>query len=268
MTLLSSSDIIYVDELRCNLIRNRSLRKLTIKLLKMVSKFRGLLIMLIGFGFGFYSNAQQPKQVIRESIEWLDVWMPNTNDTDLPRILLIGNSITRGYYPEVQKALTDKAYVARLTTSKSIGDPGLLSEIALILDYYKFDIVHFNNGLHGWGYTEKEYGNAFPAFISVIRQKAPAARLIWATITPIRSRTDINAFDSRTKRIKERNKIALDFVAKQKDIAVDDLWGFTIDKTEFFQGGDGTHPNKNGYEQIGNKVASELSDLIKDLKAK
>ena len=232
-----------------------------------MEKFRQLLIVLIGLFFVLSSNAQQPKPV-RESIEWLDVWMPNTNDSALPRILLIGNSITRGYYPEVQKALNDKAYVARLTTSKSIGDPGLLSEIALILDYYKFDIVHFNNGLHGWGYTEKEYGRAFPAFINIIRQKAPSARLIWATTTPIRSRTDISAFDSRTERVKERNKIALDFVTKQKDIAIDDLWGFTINKVEFFQGGDGTHPNKAGYEQIGQKVASELSVLINDLKAK
>jgi lysophospholipase L1-like esterase len=233
-----------------------------------MQKFRQLLIVMIALAFVLPANAQQPKQVIRENIEWLDVWMPNTNDSALPRILLIGNSITRGYYPEVQKALNDKAYVARLTTSKSIGDPGLLSEIALILDYYKFDIVHFNNGLHGWGYTEKEYGNAFPAFVNIIRKKAPSTRLIWATTTPIRSRTDINAFDSRTERIKVRNKIALDFVTKQKDIAVDDLWGFTIDKTEFFQGGDGTHPNKTGYEQIGHKVASELSALINDLKVK
>ena len=123
------------------------------------------------------SYAQQPKQVIRESIEWLDVWMPNTNDSALPRILLIGNSITRGYYPEVQKALNDKAYVARLTTSKSIGDPGLLSEIALILGYYKFDIVHFNNGLHGWGYTEKEYGSAFPAFINIITEESSFCKI-------------------------------------------------------------------------------------------
>src|SRR5258705_12132300 len=94
-------------------------------------------------------TAQNTKTTVRESIEWLDVWMPNTNDTTLPRILLIGNSITRGYYPEVQNVLAGKAYMARLTTSKSIGDPALLKEIELIMSYYKFDIVHFNNGLHG-----------------------------------------------------------------------------------------------------------------------
>lgn len=211
-------------------------------------------------------KGQDHKGPVRENIEWLDVWMPNTNDSALPRILLIGNSITRGYYPEVQKILSGKAYVARLTTSKSIGDPALLEEIALILGYYRFDIVHFNNGLHGWGYTENEYGKAFPAFIKIIQKKAPFARLMWATTTPMRTKADVNVFDVKSERIKERNKVALDFISKQKDIRVNDLWGFTVNHPEFFQGGDGTHPNPSGYQAIGRKVAAELSDLINEAK--
>ncbi|MEO5996560.1 MAG: SGNH/GDSL hydrolase family protein [Chitinophagaceae bacterium] len=210
--------------------------------------------------------AQSGKSPARESIEWLDVWMPNTNDEVLPRILLIGNSITRGYYPEVQKILAGKAYVARLTTSKSIGDPALLKEIELILSYYKFDIVHFNNGLHGWEYSEEEYRKAFPAFIKQIRKNAPDATLIWASITPVRTKTDAKALDPRTERIKIRNQIALDYIGKHHDIRVDDLWEFTINNSTFYQGGDGTHPNPSGYKAIGEKVAAELSTLLNDKK--
>ncbi|RYY14265.1 MAG: SGNH/GDSL hydrolase family protein [Chitinophagaceae bacterium] len=232
-----------------------------------IIKLRLLLLLMIMSGINSFSKAQVNKSPIRESIEWLDVWMPNTNDTALPRILLIGNSITRGYYQEVQTALTNKAYVARLTTSKSLGDPGLLLEIGLILDYYKFDIVHFNNGLHGWGYTEKQYGDAFPGLIKTLRRKAPAAKLMWATTTPIRDKTDIKGLDPRTERIKERNKITLEIISRQKDISIDDLWGFTINNPEFFEGGDGTHPNKSGYQQIGQKVAAELSSLITETRS-
>ena len=39
--------------------------------------------------------AQQ--KIVREHIEWSDVWIPGANKTDLPHVLLIGNSITRGY---------------------------------------------------------------------------------------------------------------------------------------------------------------------------
>lgn len=208
------------------------------------------------------ATAQPSKNPPREDIEWLDVWMPFTNDSTLPRILLIGNSITRGYYGEVQKLLAGKAYVARLATSKSVGDPGLLKEIALIMSYHKFDIVHFNNGLHGWKYSEKEYQKAFPEFLQTIRKNAPKAKLMWATITPVRVKGDIASFDPKTERIKERNRIALEIIAKQKDIKVDDLWGATADNPEYFQGGDGTHPDAAGYQALAQTVATALESLL------
>ncbi|MHA4842794.1 SGNH/GDSL hydrolase family protein [Flavitalea antarctica] len=231
-----------------------------------MNKRRYLLIVTAVFALTATLNAQKNKTPPRESIEWLDVWLPNTNDTALPRILLIGNSITRGYYPDVQKLLAEKAFVGRLCTSKSIGDPALLSEVELILSYHKFDIVHFNNGLHGWAYSEREYMASFPAFVKTIRQKAPSARLIWASSTPVRNRADLNTFDPRTERIKERNKIASDFITKQSNIRIDDLWGITINNAELYQGGDGTHPNAAGYHKLAQQVASELSVLISELK--
>ena len=59
--------------------------------------------------------AAQTKPAVREDIEWLDVWLPNTNSHDLPRVLLIGDSITRGYGPRVEADLKGKAYVGRVS---------------------------------------------------------------------------------------------------------------------------------------------------------
>ena len=92
----------------------------------------------------------------RENIEWCNIWIPDTQEANLPRVLLIGDSITGGYGPKVADALKGQASVARLTTSKSLGDPALLAEVALVLGQCRFDVVHFNNGLHGWGYCEEE----------------------------------------------------------------------------------------------------------------
>ena len=102
--------------------------------------------------------AQQ--KIAREYIEWSDIWIPGANKTDLPHVLLIGNSITRGYYGKVEAALKEKAYVGRLSNSKSIGDPALIEELAVVLKNTKFDVIHFNNGLHGFDYTEEEYDKA------------------------------------------------------------------------------------------------------------
>src|SRR5690348_16931782 len=69
----------------------------------------------------------------RESIEWCDIWISHANETNLPRVLLIGDSIARDYYPEVEKQLAGKAFVARLATSRFVADPVLLKEIELVL---------------------------------------------------------------------------------------------------------------------------------------
>jgi hypothetical protein len=44
--------------------------------------------------------AEEPR-IAREAIEWCDIWIPDANDGKLPRVLLIGDSITRGYAPKV-----------------------------------------------------------------------------------------------------------------------------------------------------------------------
>ena len=49
-----------------------------------------------------------------------------------------------------------------------------------MLGQAKFDAVHFNNGLHGWGYTEDESAKALPDLVATIRMGAPGAKLIWA----------------------------------------------------------------------------------------
>src|SRR5437667_8141841 len=61
----------------------------------------------------------------REAIEWCDIWISHANESNLPRVLLIGDSIARDYYPEVEKRLAGKAFVARLTTLALRGRPGV-----------------------------------------------------------------------------------------------------------------------------------------------
>src|SRR6266567_2049103 len=135
--------------------------------------------------FAINAAAAQSKTATRslESIEWCDIWISHANETNLPRVLLIGDSITRGYYSEVEKRLAGKAFVARLATSRFVADPVLLKEIALVLDETKFDVIHFNNGMHGWQHSEEEYRKAFPQFLAAISAHAPQAKLLWATTT-------------------------------------------------------------------------------------
>src|SRR5690242_1498078 len=162
------------------------------------------------------SNATPPA---REFIEWCDIWISHANETNLPRVLLIGDSIARDYYPEVEKRLAAKAFVARLATSRFVADPVLLKEVELVLSETKFDVILFNNGMHGWQHTEAEYQNGLPKFIMTIRAQAPNAKLIWATTTPLRDGKGITG-DTKAEysdeRIASRNALAAEIVAAQK----------------------------------------------------
>jgi lysophospholipase L1-like esterase len=205
-------------------------------------------------------QAEEP-HIAREAIEWCNIWITDANGAKLPHVLLIGDSITQGYYQQVADGLKGKASVARLTTSKSVGDPALLAEVALVLGQCQFDVVHFNNGLHGWGYSEEEYKQHFPELVATIRKHAPKAKLIWATITPMRQAGKLDVIAENSKRVQARNKIAEEIVTKEA-IAIDDLYGLVENHAEYWSG-DGVHFNRQGIAVQAEQVSKRIAEFLK-----
>jgi len=204
-------------------------------------------------------NATPPA---RESIEWCDIWISHANETNLPRVLLIGDSIARDYYPEVEKQLAGKANVARLATSRFVADAVLLKEIELVLNDAQFDVVVFNSGMHGWQHSEAEYRKAFPGFIKTIHASAPRAKLIWATTTPLRDGKGV-AYDTKAEysdeRIEARNALAAEEVAARKIPAVD-LYAAVRGHPEFHS--DNVHFNTQGVQILAAQVSGAIEKLL------
>lgn len=199
----------------------------------------------------------------KESIEWCDIWISHANETNLPRVLLIGDSITRAYYREVEKQLEGKAYVGRLSSSAFISDPALLKQIEMVLDEYKFEVIHFNNGMHGWQHGEKEYEQAFPKFLRTIQKYAPKAKLIWANTTPLKISPSLppdNQTQATDERITARNASAMKIVQNQ-GIPVDDLNTPMRDHPEFHS--DNVHFNDQGISLQAAQVAASIEKLLK-----
>ncbi|GGG81937.1 SGNH/GDSL hydrolase family protein [Edaphobacter dinghuensis] len=158
------------------------------------------------------AGAQSPKAAahasILETIEWTWAAKPDAPDPALPNVLLLGDSITRGYYPEVAKLLTGRANCYLFATSAASGDPRLIHQID---DYFamiplKFAVIHFNNGMHGWKYTEAAYGSALPQMVEALRAKSHGAKLVWATTTPVHAADSGGATNPR---IDQRNAESL-----------------------------------------------------------
>ena len=224
--------------------------------------FRYVLPLLFIAGFVTHGMAGDIPVSGRESIEWCDIWISHANETNLPRVLILGDSIARDYYSVVEKRLEGKAYVARLTTSRFISDPVLLQEIALVLDNTKFDVIHFNNGMHGWQHSEEEYKSAFPKLLKTIRSHAPQAKLVWASTTPIRMSNPGSATEPSNERIAERNTIALGCM-KGRNIVINDLNGLMRGHQEYFT--DNVHFNEKAIGLESDRVAASIEPLLRNL---
>jgi hypothetical protein len=202
-------------------------------------------------------HTQEP---IRERIEWADIWVTDAEKDDLPRVLLIGDSITRGYFGEVEKHLSGKAYCARLTTSKCVSDSFFPDEVQLLLKQYRFAVIHFNNGLHGWGYTEEQYRDGLLRLMATFQEHAKGAKLIWATTTPMRDQGNLQHVSERTERVKVRNQIAAEIMDKL-GLPIDDLYGL-VEQHHDWHSGDGVHFNEKGKQALGKQVGESVRKYL------
>jgi lysophospholipase L1-like esterase len=193
-----------------------------------------------------------------EEIEWTWEVRPAHADAKLPNVLLLGDSITRNYYPEVQRQLNGIANVYLMASSTSVGDPRLARQIEEFssAEGVVFRVVHFNNGMHGWAYSEQEYREAFPGFLAAIRGIAPKAALIWATTTPVKKESDPGPTNSR---VDARNAIALALV-KGDGIAVDDQHGLMLQHADLYQ--DAVHFNDAGAVIEGKQAAQVIREEL------
>ena len=213
--------------------------------------------------------AMAEQHIEREYVEWTDVWLPGADRSDLPHILIIGNSITKGYTPKVEPAFEGRAYVGRISNSKCLGDPALFDELEKVAveTVYKPDDAELwydtiVAGLHGAGYTEEEYDKAFPKLIKLIRKYQPKAKLIWASSTPVRCGEGMTGHTEFSNRVKVRNEIAQKHINKDGNIMVNDLWSVVVDHPEYYVGGDGTHPVEAGWEALAAQVTKVLNQVL------
>ena len=182
----------------------------------------------------------------------------------LPRVLLIGDSISIGYTLPVRKLLEGKANVHRIPfNGRSTEDH--VAEIEKSLDDGKWDVIHFNWGLHdlkllpdGRHQVEPgEYGKNLRALVK--RLRATGARLVWATTTPV-PEDGIDA-GRRPGDVKAYNDIALE-VMRENGVAVDDLNADVTPRLAELQQPHDVHYSPAGYGFLAKKVAARIEAAL------
>jgi hypothetical protein len=205
------------------------------------------------------SLAAQKAVSIPEKIEWTWEVRPPHPDPKLPNVLLLGDSISRAYFPQVTKDLAGVANVYLMASSTSVGDPRLSRQIAEFsaMEGVHFSVVHFNNGMHGWAYSEERYKTAFPAFLHAVRKLSGSnGALIWATITPVRQDASGGA---NNQRVDARNAIATP-LAQAAGISVDDQHALMLRHQDLHEGP--VHFNPGGSALQGDQAAATIRTAL------
>jgi lysophospholipase L1-like esterase len=96
--------------------------------------------------------------------------------------------------------------------------------------------------------------------LDAIRKQAGNAKLIWATTTPVRERSDLKKFGERTERVKVRNQLAAE-IMKERAIPSNDLFGLVENQPDWYSS-DGTHFNAKGKEAQAKQVAESVAGCL------
>ena len=146
--------------------------------------------------FSFFITFAQPKKIKR-----INPMTPIEEVKGLPNVLIIGDSISIGYTLPTRALLKEKVNLHRIPTNGGPTTKGL-SEIEKWLGNKKWDLIHFNWGLHdlkfmgkdGTNLVPKEKGGVVQVPLAdyeknleklVVRMKKSAKQLVWRNTTPI-----------------------------------------------------------------------------------
>ena len=191
----------------------------------------------------------------KERYEWIHSWCDETLNDELPRVLLVGDSITYGYQEIVREKLKGTFYTDYIATSYSI-DMAIYRR--LIKDFVKdskYDVIHFNHGLHGKYMSKRIY----KANVKKLAETFEDAKVILATSTCVYLAGNETPDKTWTKRVKERNE-ALKELMEETGWALNDLYSLSVSIPKEFRSADGTHYMSEGYDMLAERV----SECIKD----
>ncbi len=222
----------------------------------MIRLFHGLLLCLIAAPL----TAQNP------------AFQPPTVDPNLPNVLLIGDSISIGYMLDVRKQLEGKANVFRPATNCGPSTNGVKS-IDEWLGDRKWDVIHWNHGLHDLKYLGPKGKNladpkaegsyqqvpieAYQVNLKRIaeRLKKTGATVIWCETTPVpEGSAGRVAGDS-----KRYNEAAAEVMNEVGGIKTDPLYEFAIKHADM------QRPANVHYTPEGSaKLAEQVSEVIRE----
>jgi acyl-CoA thioesterase-1 len=189
---------------------------------------------------------------------------PVTDTPGLPRVLLIGDSISMGYTLPVRELLAGKANVHRIPENGGSTRTGL-EKLDAWLGKGKWDVIHFNWGLHDLKHwkdgkmditgdqvtTVEDYAANLKLLVK--RLRATGAKLIWATTTPVPEGSA-----GRVPGDDVKYNAAAQRVMQEANIPIDDLHAVASARLAELQRPKNVHFTDAGSRALAEKVVESI----------
>jgi len=202
------------------------------------------------------------------------------DDPTLPRVLVIGDSISMNYHESAKAALKGIANYHRIESNSGPSDRGVACAELWLGNHTKpglhWDLIQFNHGLHDlkqpydaetdqWGphqVTLDDYKQNLEKIIQTLKQSG--AILAWCTTTPVP-----NDSQGRFARRKDEdlvfNAAAREVISRHPDIRIHDLNTFirqTNTFDEWRQGSDVHFWRQEDAQSVGEEVARLIKKAL------
>ena len=191
-------------------------------------------------------------------------------DPSLPDILLIGNSISIGYTPEVRSLLKGVANVYRIPENGGDTDK-FLERYETWLSDMDWDVIHINIGLHDLKRVDENgdldvqcerrispdrYQANLEKVFGMLKNRT-SAHVIWATTTfvPEGSAGRITGDEELY------NRRSVDVLKQYPDFYLNDLYGYSLG-IKSLQREANVHYFPDGYEKLGRQVARSIGERL------
>ena len=214
---------------------------------------------------------------LNEVIEWSRVWREDS-EKDLPRVLLIGDSIVDGskhciYSRLKQDGFTSSAYI----TSKGINHPFYFRELEMVCaqEDYNYAAVYLQYGGHSGRQSREECRKNYENLLADINKMLPGTPIIVSPFTPwtkgngkegeydtpVTSRV---AFTENNKFITNLREDILDIVDKNDNalpLYYFDAYMLMLENNDK-KCPDGVHFLPEGYYVLGTAIAERIIEVI------
>ena len=194
-------------------------------------------------------------------------WTGEFEPTPLPKVLIIGDSISIGYFKSLQEKLKDVAVLTHNEGNAQHTAYGL-KKLDEWLDDTHWDVIHFNFGLHDLKYVDERGRNTsietgkqqisidqYEQNLEEIvkRLKKTGAKLIFATTTPVPDGTGFRAKGDAAiyNRAAER-------VMKNHGVQINDLHSFALPRSNEIQRESNVHFTQKGSQQLAEQAAKSI----------